>query len=127
MNNLNKVQKTEKIINQIIQKSWSNSKFKKQLINDPLNTIEFHTGYKLVLNKNETLKIEDQTDSNIIFLNIPRSVQGSNFQENLELTDEQLESVSGGDFWATACIVLAVCYFLNDVVDGAGQYVDEHK
>ncbi|TWI03217.1 putative ribosomally synthesized peptide [Flavobacterium tiangeerense] len=75
----------------LIEKAWESATFKDQLIKNPVATIESVSGntvtsdYKFV--------VEDQTNSSMIYLNIPRKIQ----IENLELTDEQLDVVSGGE------------------------------
>lgn len=107
----------QKLLNTIIQKSWDNQEFKNQLINNPEKTIIKEIGNdnkkddNLFL-ENQKIIVEDQTDVNIIYLNIPRNIN------DLELTDEQLENVSGGDISlgavAATVIVLGslaiVCY-----------------
>jgi hypothetical protein len=75
----------------LVEKAWESSTFKDQLIKNPTGTIESITGKKS--NENFKFVVEDQTDSSVIYLNIPRKVE----LENFELTDEQLDVVSGGE------------------------------
>jgi hypothetical protein len=75
----------------LVQKSWESSTFKEQFIKNPRNTIESVTGQKIDSNVN--IIVEDQTVNSIIFLNIPRKVEF----ESLELNDEQLEMIAGGE------------------------------
>jgi hypothetical protein len=74
----------------LAQKAWESSTFKEQLVNSPISAIESVTGQKM--NIDAKFVVEDQTDESIIYLNIPRKLD----IDELELTDEQLEMVSGG-------------------------------
>lgn len=82
------------LIQTLVEKAWESANFKDQLINNTQETIESITGTKI--NENFKFKVEDQTDSSIIYFNIP---QKPNIDE-LELSDEQLNMVSGGEFIA---------------------------
>lgn len=78
------------LIRTLAQKAWESSTFKEQLINSPISTIEAITGQPML--PNTKIVVDDQTDASIIYLNIPRKLDIG----ELELTDEQLEMVSGG-------------------------------
>jgi hypothetical protein len=78
------------IINDLIIKSTNDSKFKEELINNPKKVIE--TSYQFKVYEEVKLIVEDQSDENIIFLNIPRIPNLT----NMELTEEELEKVAGG-------------------------------
>lgn len=80
------------LMNSLVEKAIENASFKEELIKNPVSTIESVTGKKIEENVN--FVVEDQSDSSILYLNIPRKVELS----SLELTDEQLELVSGGEF-----------------------------
>jgi hypothetical protein len=93
------------LIQTLAQKAWENSNFKEQLISNPVATIESVTGQKMQP-KNKFV-VEDQTDESIIYLNIPRKIE---FDDELELTDEQLETVSGGSTpWCLYAGYFVVC------------------
>jgi len=78
-------------INNLIERCYKNTSFKDKLVNDTDNTIrELYPDF--YVEEGKKIVIEDQTDSNIVYLNIPKE---PNLDE-LELTDEQLEMVSGG-------------------------------
>jgi len=91
------------LIKTLAQKAWESSSFKEQLVTNPISTIESVTGQKIPESLN--ILVEDQTDDSIIFLNIPRKIDLGDLE--LELTDEQLELVSGGE-----AVILAACAIL---------------
>lgn len=91
------------IIEQIITKAWESDTFKQELITNPEASLEKIFGVKPNTQGAEVV-IEDQTNSDIVYFNIPSR---PNF-DNLQLSDEQLEMVSGGIVAATAGVALAV-------------------
>lgn len=92
---LEQQKKGSDLMENLIRKSWESEDFKKDLINNPAATIKSFTN-NASLNSMKIL-VEDQSDSNFIFINIPKKL---NF-ESIELTDEQLEIVSGGEILAS--------------------------
>lgn len=82
----------EQLNAQVIQRAWDDAEFKKELIADPVKTMEKLTGEKINLPEGQTLVVEDQSDDSKIYLNIPRKVD----IDSLQLTEEQLEMVAGG-------------------------------
>ena len=84
----------------LVEKAWDSATFKDQLVKDPVATIEFVTGNKV--QENTKFVVEDQTDNSTIYLNIPAKIDLG----NLELSDEQLEIISGGEIFATAGLVI---------------------
>jgi hypothetical protein len=93
----------QKMYAQVLQKAWEDAQFKKDLMANPVNAIEQLTGHKINLAQGQTLVVNDQTDDNITYFNIPRKI---NIDE-LELTDEQLEMVAGGEVFVTAGAIMA--------------------
>lgn len=102
------------LMNTLVQKSWESSSFKNELIANPIATIKSATGYSYSPETN--VVIEDQADDSFIYLNIPRKIN----PDTLELTDEQLEMISGGDItFGAFCLYCAI---------GAGfAYIVTHK
>lgn len=105
-------------LNLIYQKSWSDNSFKKKIIADPMKIIENLSGKPLNLpNEKNKILVEDQSNNSIIYLNIPCRHNQEDIE--LELTDEQLELVAGGEtvvFWtvtAAAAFVLGVAISLD--------------
>lgn len=116
MTTQNRIQKGSELLGMIISETHRNSDFKDQLITNPISTIEQFTGSSYSLANGVTLSVEDQSDDSIIYLNIPAE---PNLDE-LELTDEQLQSVAGG-FWQIIAMAAAAYQFtkgFNDALDG---------
>ena len=83
-------QKGQELLDTIIKKSWEDEAFKQELIANPKTTFEEVIGKEI--DSDKTIFVEDQTNTDFVYLNIPAK---PNLDE-LELTDEELESVSGG-------------------------------
>ena len=92
-------QRKQEIIQTVISKAWEDLSFRKELIADPVTAIERLSGIKIVLPEGKTLVIADQTDKSKVYLTIPAEPE----MENMELTEEQLESIAGGKepFWGS--------------------------
>ena len=114
-------QKGQEILNTIIRKSWEDEAFKQKLISDPRAIIAIETGNPLDAESKTQFIVEDQTNTDFVYLNIPRKID----LNELELTDEQLEMVAGGDFvivpgaviagiGTVSLIVAAAAYFSKD-------------
>jgi hypothetical protein len=79
--------------NELLSQSWKDELFKKNLVSNPVQTIESFIGKPIYLeNGKKRIVVEDQGNSNIIYLNIPAQPNS----EDLELTEAQLETVAGG-------------------------------
>jgi len=85
-----KIKEFENVFNDIVKTCQKDLNFKEELIRNPEEII--FKKYGLKLNPNHKCLVEDQTDESVLYLNIPKVY---NIQE-LELTDEELENVSGG-------------------------------
>lgn len=83
----------QEFLQNLIKRAWDDSSFIEELVASPKNTIEKIKGKEINLPKNTSIIVEDQTDASVIYLNIPVK---PNFDE-IELTDEQLELVAGGE------------------------------
>lgn len=75
----------------LITKAWENASFKELLVNNPEAAIGEVMG-KTNFKSDAKIVVEDQTDENIIYLNIPKAVS----EDDIALTEEQLEIVAGG-------------------------------
>ena len=86
-----KLSNQEKIIAELVQKTWHDSEFKAELLANPIAAIEKETGAKVELPAGMEIVVTDQSATDTIYFNIPRS------GESVELTDDQLEAVAGGN------------------------------
>ncbi len=100
--------KEAKLIDRIVQKAWSDNAFKQELLNNPLETIERLAGRKINLPEDKSIAVQDQTNSSIIYINIPVEPN----MDDMELNEEQLEIVAGGGVIPTPILQL------NDPFDG---------
>lgn len=81
----------QKLYAEIVQKAWEDAEFKKELVANPVETIENLTGGKINLPEGKTLVVRDQTSENTVYINIPAKPE-----MDLELNENELEAVSGG-------------------------------
>ncbi len=98
-------EKGAELMKTLAQKAWESSTFKEQLIKNPVATIEQVTGKNVTMLVNKRIVVEDQTDESLIYFNIPAK---PNF-DDLVLTEEQLETISGGTSLVCGAYVLGVC------------------
>lgn len=105
-------QRKQEIIQTVISKAWEDSNFRKDLIADPVTAIEKLTGVKIILPEGKTLVIADQTDKSKVFVNIPAEPE----MENMELTEEQLESIAGGKYQIWDSMVKSLFTGLTDYI-----------
>ena len=84
--------KEQRILQQVISEAWNNPTFKEELINSPEEAIKKLTGESFTLPEGKTLQVFDQSNSDVICLNIPPQPN----MGDLELTDKELELVAGG-------------------------------
>ena len=82
----------QKTYAEIVQKAWDDADFKKELTANPVAAIEKLTGRKLNLPTGKTLVVRDQTDESKVYFDIPAKPN----LEDVELNEEQLETVAGG-------------------------------
>jgi len=82
-------QKGQELYQELVQKAWEDTNFKERLIEDPNAVIAEITGKKA---SDRKIIVEDQSNDSYIYLNIPTKPH----LDELELTEEQLEAVSGG-------------------------------
>ena len=84
----------KEVVKKLIERSWTDSRFKAEFIANPVAVIERETGKKIDL-KGKEIVVMDQSDANTYYLNLSRYVNNLGFA-NKELSDEQLEAVAGG-------------------------------
>lgn len=78
-------------IQTVINKAWNDDQFRRVLVNSPKMAIKSATG--LDIPEGVKLIFNDQTDPNKMYINIPPKPDF----DNMELSDEQLEQVAGGE------------------------------
>jgi hypothetical protein len=83
----------QKILDAIVKKAWEDPAFKSNLITRPVATIESFLGHPIHLPEGKNIAFVDQTDSSTIFINIPAELT----MDDVELNEEQLDVVSGGE------------------------------
>lgn len=85
--------KKQQVIQKVISKAWEDIKFRKELLVNPVEAIEKLTGVSIVLPEGKELVVVDQTDKSKIYVNLPAEPE----IDNLELTEDQLEAIAGGE------------------------------
>ena len=115
--------KVESFLANIQETALNDKEFKTSLINNPAKVIK--EKYGLTLKSDLNCVVEDQTDPSVIYLNIPRKFE---VDDSLELTEEQLEKVAGGELSvgfvcgaiAGAILVAVGDGFIEGIIDGLG-------
>lgn len=82
----------QKLFQKIIGRAWEDESFRKELVANPVQTIETFTGINMNIPEGKKLIVRDQTDISKVYINIPQE----NITNDVELSEEQLEAVSGG-------------------------------
>lgn len=96
--------KGKSLLQDLITRSWEDSDFKSRLINRPEETIKSLEREDVSIPKEFVVVVEDQTDLSKIYLNIPKKMS----LDNIELSDEQLEAVSGGILALSAAAIVGL-------------------
>lgn len=105
VNAIEKQEEGAELMKLLAQRAWESSAFKEQLIKNPVATIEHVTGKNVTMFQNKKIAVEDQTDEYVIYFNIPAKPDF----DDLALTEEQLETISGGTTAICGAYVLGVC------------------
>ena len=86
--------KDSKSLNEVIYKAWDDTRFKNNLINNPVSTLRDLLGNNIKLPEGKKVVVVDQTDSDTFFINIPAKPNMEAL--DVELNEEQLDFISGG-------------------------------
>ena len=84
----------QRILESIVEKAWKDPVFKNNLIASPLATLENFLGQPIHLPEGKTITVVDQSNASTIFINIP--ADPNVIVEDMELSEEQLDIISGG-------------------------------
>ncbi|GGF05335.1 NHLP leader peptide family RiPP precursor [Flavobacterium limi] len=84
----------QKILESIVIKAWEDPVFKNNLIASPIQTLESFLGKPVHLPEGKTITVTDQSNTSVIFINIPANPNV--IFEDVELSEEQLDIISGG-------------------------------
>jgi hypothetical protein len=84
--------KEQALIFSLISKAWEDETFKQELVKSPIAAIKKATGQTIKVPEGKTLLVRDQTNPSVIYINIPPEPK----VDDIEMTEEQLESIAGG-------------------------------
>jgi len=115
--------KSEKLIETLVSKARESAKFKERFINNSKEVLEEALNIKFPSEKE--IIVEDQTDSSKIYLNIPQNINIS----DLELTEEELERVSGGIVCGGLCVlgIIAGVVAISAAIGEFGSGWDDYE
>ncbi|WP_461133301.1 TOMM propeptide domain-containing protein [Spirosoma lituiforme] len=82
----------QNFLQSLAKKVREDATFKKNLLDNPLKTIEHFAGCRIIISQGKKITIVDQTDPTTIFINLPSESD----TEDVELNEEQLDIVAGG-------------------------------
>lgn len=103
--------KEQKFLQDVVNRAWEDDNFRQELIANPADSIRSVTGEDFPLPAGKELKVVDQTDPSYAYLNIPAKPD----LDSMELTDEQLEMVAGGDV-ISALIIVGTATVISGIV-----------
>lgn len=91
-------QKGQEVFFRIISEAWENDNFKKRLIENPDQTLEFFFGKKPPISKK--IKVTDQSDPECLYINIPVKPQNvktsiSNKTEKFDEDNQNRKMMTG--------------------------------
>lgn len=95
---LEKKQKSQELIANLISKCWEDDSFKKEFILNPAETIKELTGQELSIPENAKFVVVDQSSEKDVYINIPSKPTAEREILNEELTELELELISAGCF-----------------------------
>lgn len=117
MNTTDKMISARKTLDGIISRCHDDESFKNKLMATPVAAIEEFTGSEYHLPEGKKFKVTDQSDPQYIYINIPRKLE----VDDMELSDEELEQVAGGEFWGSVAAGVVACVIWevgNGIIDG---------
>jgi len=85
-------QKAQEFLSSIYTKAWEDKTFKQELVDNPIEALNKFTGKVANFPEDKQVVVQDQTNPNNIYINIPVKPN----LDDVELSEEQLEAVAGG-------------------------------
>ncbi len=107
-----KLTEEQKLLQKLISKAWENETFKTELIANPIEIIENFLAKSLNLPKGKTIVVYDQTDISTIHINIPAKPN----MDDLELNEEQLKTIAGGNQDKIPPVIIGAAATLNGLI-----------
>ena len=96
----------QEVLSQVISECWSNPNFKDEFIAKPEEAIKTLTGKTVVLPDGiDSIQVVDESNPTTIYVNIPAEPN----LDNVELSEQELEMVSGGSLQAFNAIKYTRC------------------
>jgi len=80
------------LISTVSSRAREDESFKNELMKNPIAALNSISDAVIILPQGKRIEVVDQTDNDVFYINI----SGQKNQEDVELTDAQLELVSGG-------------------------------
>ncbi|WNJ16381.1 NHLP leader peptide family RiPP precursor [Pontibacter sp. G13] len=108
---------------EIVKRAWEDESFKAELVQSPVAAIEKAFGQTVSLPAGSELRVVDQTDPSYSYLNLPAQ---PNYDE-MELSDEQLELVAGGEFVLTAITIVGTSTIISGIISYTVASPSEEK
>jgi len=84
--------KADFFLKSIYKKAWTDKTFLRKLVKNPIQTLNSFTGKKGTLPSGKVLIVEDQTNPDHIYLNIPAKPVNA---DDAELNEDQLDTITG--------------------------------
>ena len=99
------------LLEEVYAKARTDEAFKSHLMTSPKEAIYAATGKNLEIPENSRIVVQDQSAEDVIYLNIPRKL----VLDEVELSEEQLEAISGG---VAPLVVYGVIFLAGVAVAG---------
>lgn len=96
----------QKTLESIVKKAWEDPVFKSNLLTSPVLTLESFLGRPIHLPDGKTITVTDQSNTSTLFINIPSNPNLVEVVDDMELSEEQLDIISGGGDGQTPPIII---------------------
>ena len=96
---------TANVFHNIIDKCYEDKNYKKTFLADPISKVSELIDPKTILAPDVTLVAMDQSNPKVLYINIPPKDWYNHLPDTMELTDEQLEDISGGEMFALGLLL----------------------